>query len=147
MQNSMDGEAHVQSRYRFKPLQLHQIALYRQQVASSPNSLLLAVAYDLLGINYLSQHDSILVSLIDGSHHAIAKASTDPTYANNEEALACNSESMSKIARQVFLVAEEKAALKPKDGSEPPKLFRDHYPQTMGAVACDTAGVLVWFHE
>jgi hypothetical protein len=98
------------------------------------------------GIIHLVQYDTIVVSLIDGSYHCIFNVSNQPT--TNPPAHTSNSsQELTRNARSIFLVTEEKETPKPKDGSEPPKLYRNHVAKTTGAVAVDTAGTILWIHQ
>ncbi|PVG01918.1 hypothetical protein CPB86DRAFT_811832 [Serendipita vermifera] len=98
------------------------------------------------GIIHLVQHDIVIVSLIDGSYHAIYDISRRPI-ASPPEGISISSQELTRNARSVFLVTEEKETPKPKDGSEPPKLYRNHVAKTTGAVAIGTGGTILWIHQ
>ncbi|KAG8857931.1 hypothetical protein FRB91_010627 [Serendipita sp. 411] len=99
------------------------------------------------GIVYLPQQNSLVISLIDGSYNVVHLDESGPMLSDDDDTSPCNSNDMSKASRAVFLVAEEKETPKPKDGSEPSKLYRNHVARTTGSLAVDSGGVLIWLHQ
>lgn len=102
----------------------------------------------LSGIIYLVQHDILIVSLMDGSYHAIHSLSENPTlFDHGIDVPICTSSSLSSTARSAFLVSEFHEREIPKDGSEPPKLYHNHVARTTGALPVDSGGVVLWVHQ
>lgn len=54
---------------------------------------------------------------------------------------------MSKVARAAFILAQSKDMVRPRDGSEVPRIYRDHVAKTTGAAAFDSGGTFVWLHQ
>ncbi|KIM33965.1 hypothetical protein M408DRAFT_18934 [Serendipita vermifera MAFF 305830] len=99
------------------------------------------------GISCLRQHDTVVVTLLDGSYHTIHNVSKAPSLDSGGLTTSCNSAEMSLLARSAFMVVEDKEKAVPKDGSEPEKLHRNHIARTMSAIAIDSGGVFLWIHQ
>ena len=106
----------------------------------------MALLYYPTGISYLSQHDTLTVTLVDGSYHAIHNVSKEPSILDEKDK-PCQSLEMSRLARAAFMVAEDKEKFVPKDGSEPERLHRNHVARTTSAMVVDSAGVFLWVHQ
>lgn len=103
-----------------------------------------------IGIIYLSQHDAIIVSLIDGTYHIIGYVSQNPTLLDTVEqatSSSATSKSLSSVARAVFLIAEDHEVERPKDGSEPPKTYPNHVGRIGCALGVDSGNVVAWIYQ
>jgi len=101
----------------------------------------------LAGITYIAKEDALVVSLLDGSYHTIYNVCEDPSLVSPVPEPGHSSSALTKAARKAFLTAEERQIIKPKDRSEPPKLYENHYAKTFGMCGYDGYGVFMWIHQ
>ena len=99
------------------------------------------------GIAYIAEKDILVISLLDGSYHAIYNVCEGPSLVSPVDEPSHSSSGLTKAARKAFLTAEERQIIKPKDGSEPPKLYQNHYAKTFGMHDFDGYGVFMWIHQ
>jgi len=99
------------------------------------------------GIAYIAKEDILVISLLDGSYHIIYRLCEDPSLVSPIAEPSHSSSGLTKAARKAFLTAEERQIIKPKDGSEPPKLYENHYAKTFGMDGYDGYGVFMWIHQ
>ena len=103
--------------------------------------------YPCTGIAYIAKEDVFVISLLDGSYHTIYSVCEDPSLVSPIAEPSHSSSGLTKAARKAFLTAEERQIIKPKDGSEPPKLYENHYAKTFGMYGFDGYGVFMWIHQ
>jgi hypothetical protein len=99
------------------------------------------------GIAYIAGEDILIVSLLDGSYYTVYSICEDPSLVSPMAEPSHSSSGLTKAARKAFLTAEERQIVKPKDGSEPPKLYENHYAKTFGMHGFDGHGVFMWIHK
>ena len=99
------------------------------------------------GISYIAEEDILVISLLDGSYHTIYSVCEDPSLVSPVAGPRHSSSGLTKAARRAFLTAEERQIIKPRDGSEPPKLYENHYAKTLGMHGYDGCGVFMWIHQ
>lgn len=87
------------------------------------------------GIVYLSRHDSVVVSLSDGSFHVIKSLSTAPILASDDPAETISSTALSTLVRQHFVNVEGEGTRKLDVNS------------THGMTNIDGDSTFLWIHE
>ncbi|KAI0818913.1 putative zinc-finger of transcription factor IIIC complex-domain-containing protein [Irpex lacteus] len=109
---------------------LRTIALKTQKLSVGSTALA-----PVSGIVYLSRHDSVVVSLSDGSFHVIKNLSTAPILASDDPAEAMSSKSLSTLVRQHFVNIEGEGTRKLDVNS------------THGMTNVDGESTFLWIHE
>jgi len=90
--------------------------------------------HPVTGLQYITGRDALIISLFDGSFHAIRNLSTSPTIEDDSENT-LTSKLLSSAVRSVFSRVEQEQIT-----------FSD-VNRTSGMVSYDDAGVLAWVHE
>ena len=105
------------------------VALQTQKNSTDSSAL-----HPVSGIAYSSQHDSLIVSLFDGSFHVIQNLYTAPNYVSSGVA-ELTSKKMTSMARSLFLKAE---------GGN---LQKDDSNRISGMMTLDDGRTFAWIHE
>ena len=105
--------------------------LLQNQKISVGSSALLSVS----GAFYERKHDSLVISLYDGSFHVIAGLSSDPSYVTTNSLLGISTESISRTARTLFTRAEARQTQKADMNC------------MSGMMSYDESSTVVWAHE
>ncbi len=109
---------------------LRTIALKTQKLSVGSTALA-----PVSGIVYLSRHDSVVVSLSDGSFHVIKNLSTAPTLASDNPEETMDSKTLSTLVRQHFVSIEGEGTRKLDVNS------------THGMTDVDGESTFLWIHE
>ncbi|KAK7435518.1 hypothetical protein VKT23_019640 [Stygiomarasmius scandens] len=91
--------------------------------------------HPVTGLQHITRRDTLIISLFDGSFHAIRNLSTSPTIEDDDSENALTSKLLSSAVRSVFSRVEQEQIT-----------FSD-VNRTSGMVSYDDAGVLAWVHE